>query len=480
MSRTLDECERENRILKTKLKEVLRVENSEINAMLLPELSLNPRQQAEAVPERHDLNSIDAIQRGILQLYGDVTRQDDDTDKITKVDIPNMPDYVRVDGGAGRGNDCLIISFLIATCPLFRKLPPGQRTEFGDYFRRTYLYSKPADFWMPLRKGAFRNAAAAAQTQRVAELRKQELLLPGHPGYLTDQHASALCTYYKVKLGVIETLRTFGSLQDTLQITILGADDTNGCYIIYNPGGFHYETVYNTRTQSYRVTNADLTGLEAKNPKIPERSTNSNCRFNEGDRVTYKATPYIVTGRRYGNELTGYSGKGLMECESYTLKNEGPPIDVDAKEVTDATGLTGTLTPDELRNMGFIPSSAPKRPQAVQVNTSRPAAPQASAKAQWACPNCTLLNDASATKCNVCDTPRPADPQADPQASAKTAGTRPAPPVPGGKSAQQYRAAISEWRAAVAKWEGKGGGMRTRRKNRKRRTIKRKVKRSKV
>jgi len=140
--------------------------------------------------------------------------------------------------------DCLLHSFLSATCPNFRKLDKKQKDTFADMFRREIL---PA-----IVEQDTRNIIRPYKNERIISLLKQNRV------YLEDEHISLLCSLYGVKIVVFETIRReylahqflpqiYGSLYSRNR-------NTDDVYLLYNPGNAHYEPVRVKETGKYSIS----------------------------------------------------------------------------------------------------------------------------------------------------------------------------------------------------------------------------------
>lgn len=227
---SLEECERQNKILRDKLKEMAGITNGQINEMFV----MAPKPD-NILPGNYA--TIDALNKQIGDLYGVKPNAQNTISRTvvrkkelyTRFPIAEKKGLELVLTSAGKGNDCLIQAFLTSTCPNFRKISQARRDEFGSSFRREFLPTIDKNYW----KGG------------EAELNTRQPLA-------TDLHLSGLCDYYNINFAVFEVVPGIG----TFQLTEYGANEApskipgnipgiknDTGYLMFNPDGVHYEAI---------------------------------------------------------------------------------------------------------------------------------------------------------------------------------------------------------------------------------------------
>jgi hypothetical protein len=176
--------------------------------------------QNEKIPDPRDIPNIKRI-KGITEIY-----------KLSNL-------------GAGKGNDCLILSFLGVVSPNFRKLPKNQRDDFASFFRRVIMHSLVSKYFentpINLRVKSEQDSAKQARGVMLGKIKTNDLL--------GDSHLTFLCTQYIVSIGVIllnaqgenPIVSEYGPA--TLEQSMKDDPNFNGSYIIYNPDNDHFECV---------------------------------------------------------------------------------------------------------------------------------------------------------------------------------------------------------------------------------------------
>jgi hypothetical protein len=171
---------------------------------------------------------------------------------------------------SGNKNDCLIHSFLSATCPNFRKLSKTDKDDFADPFRREIL---PA-----ILEDDRRNI--------VKRYKKNTRIIPFLKGrnFLENDHISMLCALYNVKILVFETIR-IPRMDDQHAAQLYGTvysrnRNTDDVYVIYNPGNDHFEPVRDKDNGNYTIPLREANRVAGNNAAELAGSSSSKASSN--------------------------------------------------------------------------------------------------------------------------------------------------------------------------------------------------------
>lgn len=197
---------------------------------------------------------------------------------------------------SGTNNDCLIHSFLTATCPSFRALSQDHKNAFADSFRRKHLPSLAAYQALPSRE-------------------QDEL---AGRGFLSNAHAAFLTDVYKVDLLSLE-----GEATGNRGATLIGDTHSERVYIILNPDNAHYESVQPRPGNSANFSISRREAEQALACISPEkgrvatalRGVAAAACMEPGTSVSYQGREYmILEGRVKLDETTGE-----VSCGGYLL-----------------------------------------------------------------------------------------------------------------------------------------------------------------
>lgn len=184
--------------------------------------AVGPGFDLSLLAENVDLSTIEAIDADIRQTYlVDIAGSEEQISKDTYgVGALNNGQYESVDTSANY-LDCLIHSFLISTCPSFRRLSMRDKNEYADRFRRTVFPTFYSD------------EERADPAQHFADIAPH--------GTLQDIHAEKLASIYRINIMMF--IRTQVEPQ-TITLTPVGIEyEDRPCIVIYNPGDLHYRAV---------------------------------------------------------------------------------------------------------------------------------------------------------------------------------------------------------------------------------------------
>jgi hypothetical protein len=193
---------------------------------------------------------------------------------------------------SGNKLDCLIHSFLHATCPNFKLLNQADKDEFSDKYRRRIfiLIAKQS------------NAYRLQNAREKAAIERRILSV----GPLENLEITILCEYYHVKILVFEIIVGAPSVV-IYGLAPTDRDDTP-VYMIYNPGRGHFEPVRVGDSSNYTIPfkTAEILRLVYQ----PPQDGLNFCQYDVGDKIIYEDTEYYITYRRLGDQ-------GV--CEEYGL-----------------------------------------------------------------------------------------------------------------------------------------------------------------
>ncbi len=230
--------------------------------------------------------------------------------QCTEQPLRRTLDLWRTIDSAGHKNDCLVESFLTATCPAYRKLlskehvgaRPEARDIVGDCFRRTFLPTLP-EF--------------QGRSQELAELRGG--------GFLSETHLSIICEVYGVDILMFEA----GTLGGRAAATIIGENNSQRLYVILNPDNAHYEAVQPRRDDhdDFSITRGEVDaivrcigGSWVKEGRAAEGIGERLCEHPFGAVVTYRGGPRRVMDS--GVEYVGSNTNQRPVCAGYLLGTE--------------------------------------------------------------------------------------------------------------------------------------------------------------
>jgi hypothetical protein len=361
--------------------------------------------------------------------------------------------------------DCLIHSFLTATCPNFRLLVDKDKDSFADIYRRRIFINI-----------AQTTHAYNAQNKKEQGAIRRRII---STQFLENIEITILCEYYHIKMLVFEVLVGVPS------VVLYGLNarvntDNDTVYMIYNPGQGHFEAVRIKGTNNYSIPFVHAETLRLLHPlpdvvpavapvqrwfpwaspasvaapqpvprvAIPARVTNPVARM-----ASPVAIPAAVPEINW-NEYNAVAGPWGSNNSAFNEWN--PPMNNDVKEEWNKFLLRNIgiyrLTDEEINNIfdtfgrgksidgieigkillamnldeniirkivrqarGNSPGRQyPEKRElnreefkyAIQLAENVLKLPKLSIK-DWICPVCNTLNVASAKDCGVCSTPKP-------------------------------------------------------------------------
>jgi hypothetical protein len=148
---------------------------------------------------------------------------------------------------SGNKLDCLIHSFLTATCPNFRRLDEGDKDFFADIYRRRIFTN------IARTTHAYKRQVENEKKQGINENeRRSTMYRISSIDFLENIEITILCEYYHIKMLVFEVLVGVPS------VVLYGLNgqrntDNDTVYMIYNPGQGHFEAVRIKGTNNYSI-----------------------------------------------------------------------------------------------------------------------------------------------------------------------------------------------------------------------------------
>ena len=188
-----------------------------------------------------------------------------------------------------KSNDCLIHTFLTATCPYFRQLHKQQKDDFADIFRRT-VYAEEI----------FNTLIQAKQT---IESKESFLARITSKAFLEDTDIINLCKYYNINILTFEDTKTSNGKTMPSCVTfnhVNASDETS--YIIYNNGN-HFEAV--KTPQGYTISTMEAQQIETSH-KCEFHEDQPTWKYQEFDPVRYRNKPYFVASRNINDKGLTY------------------------------------------------------------------------------------------------------------------------------------------------------------------------------
>ena len=210
-------------------------------------------------------------------------------------------EYHMIYNSGGGKNDCLIISFLMAVSPAYRKLEYDEKYRISNTFRRQIFPTLIQQSKIP---------------EIVSKLKNDRTLIPmlAHAtATLSDSHITCLAFMYKINILSLETGKSSGAKGEPPKVTFIESHKPPAFptgIIICNRGNGHYEIVVEKKTNKYIFTEPELriinnrvqdrnpfdggkvTGLETKG-----QIENAAIPFNAGDYVIFAGERYIIIER---------------------------------------------------------------------------------------------------------------------------------------------------------------------------------------
>ena len=241
------------------------------------------------------------------QIIGVVEHTPGDKSVIIKDNFSNFPEVrdtldvtlQRIESSPNK-NDCLIHSFLTATCPNFRELDLTKKDAFASFYRRS--------IFIKIAKQSFAFKQQSKEEQDAIEKR----ILGSE--YLENLEITMLCEYYKIRILVFETLRNYsGTIRKG--VAVYGLDNKEP-YILYNPGNNHFESVrivhrgLLSNNYSYTLPVNMIENIQLIYDIEPEGHP---CKHTIGEEIYLEGVKYYIISR------TSEDKRGTRVCTKYGL-----------------------------------------------------------------------------------------------------------------------------------------------------------------
>jgi len=368
----------------------------------------------------------------------------------------------------GNNADCFIHSFLLVTCPNFRaaKVANKEYTGYATWYRN---YTVPYIVNAVYAKNDFipTNGGNSSTKQREKNNILKDLVQPGRQ--LSDGLIKCMAYYYSINFILMGRA---GVSENRLARLIEGPDRNveNSTYMISNNSRKdaygHFEPMRVQGDSRYTLMPVEIQCIlatyvgegvykqgsnrakrNAHRAKMPyaKNGTIPPSGWNDSGNIT---TAYrnknqnILILEGYIDQLEAFN-KGYFEQNQKTMPvaeqnkiedliNDIINAEIDVlngqaippgleKRVTDIVAPQSAAPPAPT---SFFPSLSSffSNPSSVAEQT-KPVVTTQLQPGQWACPKCTLINNARATKCEVCGTPKPSTVVKAPSPSVFTAPT---------------------------------------------------------
>ena len=182
---------------------------------------------------------------------------------------------------SGNRNDCIIHSFLTATCPNFRRLPKAFKDNFAKSFRLDLYPTFPAVQVL---------LSGPAKDDHRARIFGAQ--------FLEDTDLTILINTYGVNILVFESAKTEGGRTMPASATVFG-DYSGPVYLLANSSNIHYESVRTSDGQYSISKSKAYTISKSLIPKGLENATEKQCSYEIGEAVRYRGQKYIVLQREF-------------------------------------------------------------------------------------------------------------------------------------------------------------------------------------
>jgi hypothetical protein len=240
------------------------------------------------------LENLEQVNGAIAQLYQhEMIAEAEATVRAGSLEGFGVHGLIRMESAA-TNYDCLIHSFLTATCDNFRRLPKQEKAIFANHFRRVALPALPMIRCFMARDhvgeiNERRESPTKGQKRPRAEMMMERILAPRGFLHETELHLLAAQFHVNILAATAETHLFQPVTRDTLQV-LYGA---TGCMdglpafrktvCIFTSGG-HFESV--RKAEGYAFTPGELHGFPQiaqtlYNKRAPNRSAAAAQRATE-------------------------------------------------------------------------------------------------------------------------------------------------------------------------------------------------------
>jgi hypothetical protein len=245
-------------------------------------------------------------------------------------------DWCLYDDGAGKGNDCLIISFLKCTIPIFSKIDQESRYNTASHFRRNMLLDDKLPYKNLFTKGEIDGEIVDGRYQN------------GFTGsnVLSEDIVVHLCKYFIINVLFIslnkinkqgDMINQFypirGSQTDKEPIDLLTIG--GNYYVINNKGDGHFDSISNNNKSIFEIKWDDICYitdplgesilLDLVSPKSLINNTEQDfaqCDFNNGERVLYNNNIYMIYDRNYTEPEYITNNRKCISVNIFKVTNE--------------------------------------------------------------------------------------------------------------------------------------------------------------
>lgn len=225
---------------------------------------------------------------------------------------------------SGAGSDCLIHTFLTATCGSFRRLTKPFKDAVARSFRH-HIYGASEQVQAILRPPTPRLTIERNRTR----IFRGEFLDDSDLGRLTDMYKIPCLVFESGKSAEVTQYDNPSKKSDATLVQkrmympsiaqLVGPENPDPVYLLSNRGNMHYESV-RTNTGSYTISREDANAILQRLGL--GLTVTRECAYEVGDDVLFNGEMYIVLEVRYNddaqkcNELRLTDNRGYKEYDS--------------------------------------------------------------------------------------------------------------------------------------------------------------------
>lgn len=249
----------------------------------------------------------------------------------------------------GDGNDCLIHSFLTATCPNFRRLALHHKRQFARSFRVDFLPKFPEI------QRHFDTVDDRGITGRERFMEER---------FLGDEDLQVIRRIFNVNIVVFQGQRKVGRVVNPAMVTsMIENPEDFKVYFIFNNGTNHFESI-KPGDVYFLPIDAATVSIE---PFIRQagNETKPHCDYEIGETVTYQGKRYTISSRKWGDA----DKNGIVRCITLELLGEDgqhlpnvPVSKLPKKRAHNNAALAAGPGPNTTRRLKPNNTAAQKRP----------------------------------------------------------------------------------------------------------------------
>jgi len=213
-------------------------------------------------------------------------------------------DWYLYNDGAGLGQDCLIISFLKCTIPIFSRIDQESRYQTASHFRRTVLLDDTLPYKKLFTNGEINGEIVDKRIQNGFNTHNE----------LSEDIVIRLCKYFIINVLFVSLkkinaqggqMNQFNPIRGS-QIDFEPIDlkiISGNYYVINNKGDGHFDSISNNNNAIFEITwndicilmdpKGDRTLLDMVTPNTPN-SPLTQCDYKQEEIILYNLLPYII------------------------------------------------------------------------------------------------------------------------------------------------------------------------------------------